>query len=184
MEYSIDLVEHSLKIWGFDINGIEIEKVKHIPMHQYKISSEEKTLLYVDNLQCCVGLYAYGNTFAFATHINTVVFDNDEYFLDENRKPIHCNRCDDLYKSILHYKGIIKEPFKIGIAIGCSPLNNNEKSMTLIYQGINDIIRKLNYLGIPVIKLEDIVAPELILDSQTGDIILPNRDKIKSKQIK
>ncbi len=184
MEYSTDLIRHSLKIWGFDINGIEIKKVKHIPMHQYKISTQGKTLLYIENLQCCVGLYAYGNDFAFAAHINTVVFDNDEYSLDKNRKPTHCNRCDDLYKSILNYKGMIKEPFKIGIAIGCSPLNNSEKSMILIYQGINDIIKKLNYLGIPVIKLEDIVAPELILDSETGNIMLPNNEKIKVKHIK
>ena len=97
MEYSTDLIRHSLKIWGFDINRIEIEKVKHIPMHQYKISNQGKILLCIENLQCCVGLYAYGNNFAFAAHINTVVFENDEYFLDENRKPIHCNRCDDFY---------------------------------------------------------------------------------------
>lgn len=181
MEYSIDLIEHSLKIWGFDINEIEIEKVKHIPMHQYKISNHDKTLLYIDNLQCCVGLYAYGNNFAFAAHINTIVFDNNEYFLDENRNPIYCNRCDDLYREILNYKGIIKESFKIGIAFGCSPLNSSEKSIILIYQGINEIIKKLNYLGIPVIILEDIATPELILDSQTGNIILPNKEKIKAK---
>ena len=183
MEYNTDLIEHSLKIWGFDINEIEIEKVKHIPMHQYKISNKDKTLLYIDNLQCCVGLYAYGNNFAFAAHINTIVFDNDEFYLDKNRKPIHCNRCDDLYKEILNYKDVIKEPFKLGIAFGCSPLDNNEKTMILIYQGINNVIKKLNYLGIQVIRLEDINAPELILDSQTGNIILPNKKKIKTKHL-
>lgn len=181
MGYNKELIEHSLKIWGFDINRIELEKVRHTPMHQYKISNQDKPLLYIDNLQCCVALYAYGNNFAFAAHINTVVFDNNEYFLDENRKPIHCNRCDDLYREILNYKGIIKESFKLGIAFGCSPLNSSEKSMILIYQGINDIIKKLNYLGIPVTILEDINAPELILDSQTGNIILPNNEKIKVK---
>ena len=183
MEYNKELIEHSLKIWGFDINKIELEKVRHTPMHQYKISNQQKTLLYIDNLQCCVGLYAYGNNFAFAAHINTVVFDNDEYSLDENRKPIHCNRCDNLYREILNYKGIIKEPFKIGITFGCSPLNNNEKSMILIYQGINDITKKLNCLGIPVIILEDISAPELILDSQTGNIIFPDK-KTKVKHLR
>lgn len=50
MEYNKDLIEHSLKIWKFDINRIEIEKVKHIPMHQYKIFNQDKTLLYIDNL--------------------------------------------------------------------------------------------------------------------------------------
>lgn len=182
MEYNKELIEYSLKIWGFDINTIELEKVRHIPMHQYKISTQHKPLLYIDNLQCCVGLYAYGNNFAFAAHINTVVFDNDEYSLDENRKPIHCNRCYDLYREILNYKEIIKEPFKVGIAYGCSPLNNKEKSIILIYQGINDIVKKLNCLGIPVIILEDINAPELILDSQTANIIFPNK-KTKIKHL-
>ena len=37
MEYNKELIEHSLKIWGFDINRIELEKVRHTPMHQYKI---------------------------------------------------------------------------------------------------------------------------------------------------
>ena len=55
--------------------------------------------------------------------------------------------------------------------------------MVLIYQGINDIINKLNCLGIPTIQLEDIYAPELILDSETGNIILPDNRKIKTKYI-
>lgn len=183
MEYNISLIEQSLKIWGFDISKIEIDKVKHVPMHQYKISTQNKTLLYIDNLQCCVALYAYGNNFAFVSHINTVVFDKNEYSLDENKRPNHCNRCDDLYKAILNYKGIIKEPFKIGIGLGCLPLDSSEKSMVLIYQGIKNIIKKLNYLGIQTIQLEDIYAPEFILDSQFGNIILPNNEKIQTKHI-
>ena len=55
--------------------------------------------------------------------------------------------------------------------------------MILIYQGINDIIKKLNCLGIPVTILEDINAPELILDSQTGNIIFPDK-KIKVKYLR
>lgn len=85
--------------------------------------------------------------------------------------------------AILNYKGIINEPFKIGIAIGCSPLDNNEKSIVLIYQGIKNVIKKINYLGIQSIQLQDIYAPEFILDSQTGDIILPNNEKTKTKHI-
>ena len=49
MEYNKELIEYSLKIWGFDINTIELEKIRHIPMHQYKISNQGKTLLYIEN---------------------------------------------------------------------------------------------------------------------------------------
>jgi len=181
MEYNTSLIEQSLKIWGFDINQIEIKKIQHVPMHQYRVSSPTKPLLYIDNLQCCVGLYAYGNNFAFASHINTVVFDENEYTLNENKKPIYCNRCDDLYKAILAQANIISEPFKIGIAIGCSPLDSDEKSIYLIYEGIKNIISKLNYLGIQAVQLEDIYAPEFILNSFTGDMILSNN--LKSKTI-
>ena len=181
MEYNESLIEHSLKIWGFNIDSLEIKKIQHIPMHEWRISTKDKPLLYIDNLQCCIGLYAYGNNFAFGSHINTVVFANDEYVLDENKKPIYCNRCDDLYKSILKNKNIINEPYKIGIAIGCSPLDNSEKSIALISEGIKDIIKKLNYLGIKVIQLENIHAPEFIIDSQNSDLILTNFSKTKSK---
>lgn len=183
MEYDSSLIEQFLKTYGFNTNKIEIEKIKHVPMHQYKISTEDKTLLYIDNLQCCIGLYAYGNGFAFAAHINTVVFEQNEYLLDENKSPIYCNRCNDLYKEIIHYRGIITETFKIGIAIGCSPLASNEKSITLIYQELKYIIKKLNFLGIKTIQLEDIYAPELIIDSESGEIILPNNKHIKIKHI-
>lgn len=46
MEYNKDLIEHLLKIWGFDIDSIEIGKIRHIPMHQYKTFNQNKTLLY------------------------------------------------------------------------------------------------------------------------------------------
>lgn len=181
MEYDVSLIERSLKIWDFDISNLEIEKIQHVPMHEWRISTNEKPLLYIDNLQCCIGLYAYGNNFAFASHINTVVFKNDEYSLDTNKRPIYCNRCDDLFKAILNNKNIINEPFKIGIAIGCTPLNSSEKSITLINEGIKDVIKKLNCLGINAIQIENIYAPEFIIDSLNGDLILTSSKKSKSK---
>ena len=84
MGYSESMIERSLKIWGFDYDNIEISKIRHVPMHDWKISTNNKPLLYIDNLQCCIGLYVYGNGFSFAAHINTVVFRNNEYILDKN----------------------------------------------------------------------------------------------------
>ena len=50
MEYDIFLIEKSLVIWGFDIDNLEIEKIRHVPMHQFRISTKDKPLLYIDNL--------------------------------------------------------------------------------------------------------------------------------------
>lgn len=182
MEFDNDLIERSLRIWGFDMDEIDISNIQHVPMHEWRISTNDKSLLYIENLQCCIGLYAYGNGFAFATHINTVVFDKNEYALNDDGEPIYCNRCNDLIKEILKYKGKIEEPFKIGISIGVTPLNKKEKSMLLIYKGINDIIKKLKFLNIPVIRMEDIYNSEFIIDSFNNNIIVPN--EMKSKKIK
>lgn len=179
MEFDKELIERSLKIWGFDTNHISIEAIQHVPMHEWRISTEDKPLLYIENLQCCRGLYAYGNNFAFAAHINTMVFDNDEYALDEFGNPVYCNRCQDLLMQLLNYNGNINEPFKVGIAIGVTPLANNEKSMLLIYSGVQYLIKKLNKLGIPVVQLENIYEPELIIDTLNNQIITPKLNKIK-----
>lgn len=74
MEFDKELLERSLKIWDFDIDQLSIDAIQHVPMHEWKLATKDKPLLYVENLQCCVGLYAYGNNFAFAAHINTVAF--------------------------------------------------------------------------------------------------------------
>ena len=101
-------------------------------MHEWRISTKNKPLLYVENLQCCVGLYIYGNNFAFAAHINTVVFDKDEYTLDEKKRPLYCKRCRDLLTELLKFKGKIVEPFKLGISLGVTPLKDTDRSMLLI----------------------------------------------------
>ncbi len=129
MEFDKNLIEKSLNIWNFDVEQIDIEKIQHVPMHEWRISTEAKPLLYVENLQCCVGLYAYGNNFAFAAHINPVVFANNEYTLDDNKKPLYCNRCNDLLTELLKFNGKMVEPFKIGISLGGTPLKDTKKSM-------------------------------------------------------
>ena len=177
MELDKNLIEKSLKIWNFDVEQIDIEKIQHVPMHEWRISTKDKPLLYVENLQCCVGLYAYGNNFAFAAHINTVVFDKNEYTLDENRKPLYCNRCNDLLTELLKFNGKIVEPFKIGISLGVTPLKDTEKSMLLIYYGMDQVIKEMNRLGIPMVQLENIYEPEFIIDALNDRIISSKQNK-------
>lgn len=177
MEFDKNLLERSLKICNFDVEQIDIEIIQHVPMHEWKISTKDKPLLYVENLQCCVGIYTYGNNFAFAAHINTVVFDKNEYTLDENKEPLYCNRCHDLLTALLKFNGKIVEPFKIGISLGATPLKDTEKSMQLIYYGMNQVIKEMNRLGIPVVQLETIYEPEFIIDALNNCIIRPKQNK-------
>ena len=167
------VIERSLNIFGFALENIDIKKIQHVPMHEWRVSSIKKPQLYIENLQCCIALYSYGNGFGFASHINTVVFDKDEFILDENNKPILCQRCIDLYNQILKYSGTIVEPFKIGISLGETPLDDGEESMIAIYGSLDQTISKLNDLGIPIILLERIYEPEFIVDVENSCILTP-----------
>ena len=134
MEFDKDLIGCALKIWNFNLDDITIKNIQHVPMHEWRIFTNEKSQLYIENLQCCVGLYAYGNGFAFAAHINTVVFDKGKFILDENKEPVFCNRCNDLLNQILKYRGRIVEQFKIGISLRVRSLSE------LIIDALNDCI--------------------------------------------
>ena len=106
-----------------------------------------------------------------------VVFDKDEYALDENKKPLYCNRCQDLIIEILKFNGKIIEPFKVGISLGVTPLDDTEKSMLLIYYGIDQVLKEMDRLGIPVIQLENIYEPEFIIDVSNNCIITSKQNK-------
>ena len=175
MKFDKNLILKTLNIWNFDVQQIDASKIQHIPMHEWRVSTKDKPLLYVENLQCCVGLYAYGNNFAYAAHINSVVFAKGEYTLDINKRPLYCNRCMDLLKELLNFKGEIVEPFKIGIALGVTPLDDREKSMLLIYYELEEVIKKLHQLGIPVEYLENIYEPNFIIDANNSCLIKPKK---------
>lgn len=180
-EYDDDLKLRSLTVWGFDLVNIDVNKVLHVPMHQYRVSSYDYPMLYTDNLQCCIGFYAYANGFGFLAHINTVVMRGNEFLLDVNKNPIQFNRTDDLLKAILDSGIIFKDKLKIGIILGSSPLNNNHPTIKLINNSIDVLIEELNLMGIKVERIDNIYAPELILDSVNEKIITV--DKVKKKVI-
>lgn len=58
-EYDIETILRILKIEEFEADNLNLTKIKHVPMHQYRTSSLEKPLLLIENLQVCIGLYAY-----------------------------------------------------------------------------------------------------------------------------
>ena len=176
MEYNNNMINHTLKVYGFNLDNLDINKIQHVPMHEYRLSTLDKPLLYIENLQCCVGLFIYGNGFGFASHINPVVIRNNEFITLEDK--LICNRCNDLLNSVLSYKGNIYEPFKIGITLGIMPLDNNEKTMVSIYNGTKEAISILRSLNIPVTDLVVLNKPEMIIDTNKNTIIIPKKERI------
>ena len=81
-EYNDELIKKSLELWEFDIQNIPLELIQHVPMHGFKVATSSKPLLYVDNLQCCVSVWALAPNFAFASHINPSVIRNDDFYVD------------------------------------------------------------------------------------------------------
>lgn len=175
-EYDDELKLRSLNIWGFDTENLDINKIIHVPMHQYRIATQEKTLLYVENLQCCIGLYAYNDNFGFAAHINPVVMRRDDYDLDNNKTAVRCRRIDDLKNAILESRSYT-EPIKIGISLGCAPLDKDYPTVKMIYDGVDNLINDLNSIGVEMFKLEDQYSSEFILDTEKVEIILPKKQK-------
>lgn len=175
-EYNEQLKLSSLSIFGFDIESLDINKICHVPMHQYRLSTKEQPMLYVDNLQCCIGIYAYGNNFGFSAHINPVVIRGDEYETNITGDIVRCRRIDDLKKAILSNK--LLKTINIGIIIGCTPLDRDYPTIKMIYEGINNLIKDLNYMGIIVGNFEEQYVSEFILDPENGKIILSEQNKL------
>lgn len=174
VEFDKEAKLKSLKICGFEVENLELDKIRHIPMHQYRVTSKEKPMLYVENLQVCVALYAYSNHFGFAAHINTVIIREDDFILNDNKMPIQLQRTNDLKRVILENYSM-NEPIKIGLALGCSPISKSYPTMKLIYEGIEGLICDLNLLGIQTERLDDQSMPEFILDANDQKIILPKK---------
>ena len=101
-EYDIDTISRILNIEGFQLDELNLNQIKHVPMHQYEISSLEKPLLLIENLQVCIGLYAYSKNFGFAAHLNPLIIRGSEFECDENKNIIYCNRIDDLFNAIIN----------------------------------------------------------------------------------
>lgn len=171
MVYDKDLIKHTLLTFGFNLDNLNIDKINHVPMHEYRLATKDKPLLYVDNLQCCISIFAYGNGFGFASHINPVVIRNDEYI--EDNGTLICKRCSDLLNSLLSFKGKVYEPFKVGIALGTNPIYRWEKQFISLMDGYEDVIYKLIKMYFPIDDLYIINKPEFIIDTENSTIISP-----------
>lgn len=174
-EFDKETKLRSLKIFGFEVENLELDRIRHVPMHQYRIATKEKPMLYVENLQVCVGLYAYCENFGFASHINTVIIREDDFILNDNKIPIELQRIRDLKREILEHSSIM-ETIKIGLALGVTPISKSYPTMKLIYEGIEGLIYDLKLFGIQIERLEDQSMPEFILDSTHQKIILPKNN--------
>lgn len=176
-EYDIETISRILKIEEFELDELNLNNIKHVPMHQYRISSLEKPLLLIENLQVCIGLYAYSKNFGFGAHLNPVVMRGDEFTCDENKNIIYSRRIDDLYNTIIESK--IKD-VSIGIGIGFNPTHKTYKAVDILNRSIDNLILKLNSIGIIANKLDLINEHVFIIDTVNERIIKPNI-KIKSR---
>ena len=176
-EYDIETISRILKLEEFDLDELNLNQIKHVPMHQYRTSSLEKPLLLIENLQVCIGLYAYSRNFGFAAHLNPVVMRGDEFKYDINKNIIYCNRIDDLFNAIIDAK--IQEPVYIGISVGFNPVEKTYQIVDMLDKSIDNLISKLNIIGIEAAKLALRENHIFILDSVNGQIITPSNQNVK-----
>ena len=180
-EYDIETILRILKIEEFELDKLNLNQVKHVPMHQYRISSLEKPLLLIENLQVCIGLYAYSKNFGFAAHLNPVVMRGDEFQYDTNKNIVYCNRIDNLYNAIINAK--VQEPVYIGISVGFNPVEKTYQTVDMLNKSIDNLISKLNTMGIESTKLDLRENHIFILDSANEKIVTPSNQNIQ-KSIK
>ena len=176
-EYDIETISRILKLEEFELDKLNLDQIKHVPMHQYRISSSEKTLLLIENLQVCVGLYAYSKNFGFAAHLNPVVMRGDEFKYDTNKNIIYCSRIDDLFNAIIDAK--VKEPVYIGISVGFNPVEKTYQVVDMLSKSIDNLISKLNTMGVIATKLDIKDNYIFILDSANARIITPSNLNIE-----
>ena len=182
-EYNIETILRILKIEEFELDNMNLNQIKHVPMHQYRTSSLEKPLLLVENLQVCIGVYAYSKNFGFAAHLNPVVIRGDEFQYDTNENIVYCNRIDDLFNAIINAK--VQEPVYIGISIGFNPVEKTYQVVDMLNKSIDNLIQKLNIIGVVATKLDIRDNHIFILDSVSEKIITPsNQNKKQSIKIK
>jgi len=128
-------------------------------------------------LQVCIGLYAYSKNFGFAAHLNPVVMRGDEFQCDENKNITYCNRVDDLFNAIIDAK--VQEPVYIGISLGFNPIEKTYQVVDMLSKSIDDLILKLNAMGIDATKLDLRENHIFILDSVNGKITTPPNQNIQ-----
>ena len=176
IEYNTEQILRILKTEEFEIDELDLNKIMHVPMHQYRISSLEKPLLLIENLQVCIGLYAYGKNFGFAAHLNPVVMRGDEFECDINKNIVYCNRIDDLFNAIINSR---VDKVNIGISIGVNPFYETYQQVDMLDKFIDDLALKLNSIGIIVNKLDLVNNHIFILDTVNQVIITPSVENVK-----
>lgn len=175
-EYNKESISRILKIEEFNLEELNLNKIMHVPMHEYRVSTLEKPLLLIENLQVCIGLYAYGKNFGFASHLNPVVIRGDEFECDSDKNIVYCNRIDDLFNAIINSH---VDEVNIGISIGITPFYETYQQVALLDKLIDDLTLKLNSMGIIVNKLDLRHNHIFILDTVNEEIITPSSTNTK-----
>ncbi len=166
-------IKRHLTVYDYNFNDVDIDFVTYVPMSEYRISN--KGYLFLDNLQICRGIFLWSPIFSFVAHIRPVDGDKS-FFIDEN-SDLKCSVINELRNILLYFNTNNDNNIKLGIFIGCSPLEETNKYIRCINQEIDKLLKDFSDLNI--YKCDDNHEMTFILNCENGDIILPKLRKLK-----
>ena len=101
----------------------------------------------------------------------------DEFQYDTNGNIVYCNRIDDLFNAIIDAE--VQEPVYIGISLGFNPVEKTYQVVDMLSKSIDNLITKLNTMGVVATKLDIKDNHIFILDSANEKIITPSNQNIQ-----
>lgn len=163
-------IDNALDVMKFDIDDSERGLIQFVPMRSFGVATNEKPLLLTVNLQSCIALIAYEKNFSFLSHMNVITHEPD-FSVDKSKELIKCNKVDDLYYKIMEARDKIKDTINVGLVLGVTPVERENKSRIVIEKDLAIMFEKLRKNNISTRRLPDISTHSFILDSRTGEVI-------------
>ncbi len=181
-ELSDNELKKLLEAEGFNASKIDIDSIQYVPIHEFRVSNNERKLLLVKDLQSCIGLYAYGEGFAFAASIDPTDIKGNEFILSKG-SPIYCTRVYDLYLAIKENINQIRGPLNIGVAIGLCPKDETWQHEHILNDSIKRLIRQLRIDGLVAHQTLNLLKHIFIIDGEKGTIITPSSQMHTEKKL-
>ena len=165
-ELSDNELKKLLEAEGFNASKIDIDSIQYVPIHEFRVSNNERKLLLIKDLQSCIGLYAYGEGFAFAASIDPTDIKGNEFILSKG-SPIYCTR----------------GPLNIGVAIGLYPKDETWQHEHILNDSIKRLIRQLRIDGLVAHQTLNLLKHIFIIDGEKGTIITPSSQMHTEKKL-
>lgn len=165
-------IDNALKVMNFDIENKEKELIQFVDMGDYGVSSEEKPLLLICNLQSCISLIAYSDKFSYLSHMNVYGENSkNDFIINGINGNFRCTKIEDLFNEILIHKDKITSPVNIGLVLGITPVDTNHICRKILENDLEKLFEKLKAYNIESNRLPNINSYSFILDSRNGNLI-------------